>query len=426
MTNSPHSRRPNAALWRLEWWYARRFLKGSQPRGFLSMISTIGVLSIAIGVAVLLVVLGVMNGFERELQDRLLAMTPQSTLSPTEDQTLDLNVLLPVVEKQPGVLRVAGTVESKALAVRGDAVSAVWVRGVDVGREQANPMWQSHVVRGQLKALSERRFQALLGEQLATQLGVTVGDKITLAVPAGSVTPVGLMPRVRQFTVVGILHSGLYELDQHLLVVNINDAMRLFQLTQPTGLNVEWQNPWEAMPRIHELAVALGGGYYVTDWSRSHENVFRSIQTTKGILRVLLALVLAVAAFNMVAMLMMLVREKQREVAILRTLGLSPGSLARVFVWQGLAITAIGVVLGLGLGVTLGHYLTALVGWVQSQFGLVLVDPRVYSIDELPVVLSLMDTIWIVGLALVLGLGATLLPALTAARLKPAESLKHD
>jgi len=410
----------------LEWWFARRQLRGAQPGQWLSLIAWIGVCSIAIGVAVLMVVLSVMNGFEQELKDRLLAMTWQSTLSVTDDNPHDVREWLSTIQADPQVQSVAPYVEAKALAVRGAAVSAVWVQGVDLGQPSERAKLQAHLSQGQLASMTGRRFEVLLGEQLAKQLQVKVGETLLVAVPQGSVTPVGLLPRVRQFTVAGLVHSGLYELDQHLLVIQLNDAMRLFQLSQPTGLSIEWQSPWDARARVHALAVSLGGGFFVSDWSRSHENIFRSIETTKGILRVLLTLVLAVAAFNMVAMLMMMVREKHREVAILRTLGWAPWSVARVFVWQGLVMASLGTLVGLGLGLVIAHHLTAVVHGIEQHFHLLLVDPRVYSIDELPVVVTVRDTVWIVVSALVLGLSATLLPALSAARLKPAESLRHD
>lgn len=410
----------------LEWWVARRYVAADHRASGFSLTAWIGVLSIALGVAVLLVVLGVMNGFEDELKSRLLAITPHATLSPEADNPVDWGALQQTVARAPHVKSVLPYVDSKGLLAHHANVATVWVRGIDVPGEIQRAHLTRHVVAGKLSQLSEQRFQVILGDSLAKQLGVALNGKVMLAVAEGSITPVGLMPRVRQLTVVGLVHTGLYELDSHLLVLNVADAKRIFHIANASGLDIELDDPLNAQRLVHQLAVDLGGGFYVSDWSRSHENIFLSIQTTKGILRVLLMLVLAVAAFNMVANLMLMVREKHRDVAIFRTLGLEPGSIARVFVWQGMMIALIGTALGVLLGLVVGHELTRWVSFIEHEFHWMIIDPKVYSIDELPVLITLSDIMWSVLTALLLGLSATLIPARTAARLIPAEILRHD
>jgi len=423
-SNSPanHSVRQLA----LESWLARRYVAREQRVSGLSISAWIGIASIALGVAVLLVVLGVMNGFEDELKSRLLAVTPHATLTAVEDNPLDLTALQTQVQHSPHVMSALPYVDAKGLVAHQTTVATVWVRGIDVAGEQARQHLSRHLVAGSLAGLNRAHFQVILGEALAQQLGVGVNDKLMLAVAEGSITPVGIMPRVRQLTVIGLVHTGLYELDSHLVLLEVQDAKRVFRLTQPTGLDIEFDDPLQAQELVHQLAVNLGGGFYVSDWSRSHENIFRSIQTTKGILRVLLLLVLAVAAFNMVANLMLMVREKHSAVAILRTLGLAPAQIARVFVWQGLFIATTGTLLGILLGEVVGHELSQWVSWLERQFHWVIVDPKVYSISGLPVLISGVDVFWTALTAIGLGLLATLLPALTAARLIPSEILRHE
>jgi lipoprotein-releasing system permease protein len=248
-----------------------------------------------------------------------------------------------------------------------------------------------------------------------------------LAAPQGTATPAGVVPRMRRLTVVGVLDSGMYEYDRNLAVLHMIDAARIFRTGDGvTGLRLQVDEPYAAGRIVRDVAIELGGGYYISDWTRQHANFFRSIQTTKGIMFVILLLVVAVAAFNIVSTLVMLVREKQGDIAILRTLGLAPRSVLAVFVLQGTAIGALGVLAGLALGWLIADNLTMLVHGLEKLLGTTLIDARVYYIDELPAVVTWHDTVRICGLAFVLACLSTLYPAWRAARTQPAQALRHE
>jgi len=411
----------------LEWRIAARYLRARSDNGFLSFIAVVGVLGVAIGVAVLLVVLGVMNGFERELKDRILSVAAHATISGLDGPLQDWQALATRVAAEPGVLAVAPYVEERALLAHGDRVSGVLVRGVRPAAEAAVGSLAGHVRGGRLADLSGGGYRILLGKALAAELRVKVGDSVVLAAPHGTATPAGVVPRVRRLVVAGTIDSGLYEFDRNVGLMALDDAARVFRTgSGVTGLRLKLDDPFAAGRTVHRIAVDLGGGFYISDWTREHANFFRSIATTKSIMFVLLLLVMGVAAFNIVATLMMMVREKQSDIAILRTLGLSPASLVGVFVLQGTAIGLLGTLAGLGLGLLIAANLAALVHGLEALLGTTLVDPRVYLLDELPAVVTAGDALRICGTAFVLACLSTLYPAIKAARTQPAEALRHE
>ena len=411
----------------LEWRIAARYLRARGDNGFLSFIAVVGVLGVAIGVAVLLVVLGVMNGFERELKDRILSVASHATLSGLEGPLADWAALAARVAAEPEVLAVAPYVEERALVAHGNRVSGVLVRGVRPEAEAAVGSLASHVRGGSLGALTGGSYRVLLGKALARELRVGVGDMVVLASPHGTATPAGVVPRVRRLTVAGTIDSGLYEFDRNVALMSMDDAARLFRTgAGVTGLRLRLADPFAAARVVRRIAVDLGGGFYISDWTREHANFFRSIATTKSIMFVLLLLVMGVAAFNIVATLMMMVREKQTDIAILRTLGLSPASLVGIFVLQGTAIGALGTLAGLGLGLLIASNLPLLVHALEALLGTTLVDPKVYLLDELPAVVTAADALQICGTAFALACLSTLYPAIKAARTQPAEALRHD
>jgi lipoprotein-releasing system permease protein len=270
-------------------------------------------------------------------------------------------------------------------------------------------------------------YRAFLGRALAEELGARPGDSVMLAAPIGTATPVGVVPRVRRFTVAGIIDSGFYEFDRHVLLAELGDAARVFRLGEDiTGLRLRVDEPYAAGRIVHQVAVDLGGGFTISDWTRQHANFFRSIETTKSILFVLLLLVVGVAAFNIVATLVMLVREKRADIAILRTLGLRPRSLAAVFILQGTVIGVVGTLAGLGLGLLISANLTQLVRALEHLLGTTLIDARVYFIAELPARVTASDALQISVTAFGLAVLSTLYPALKAARTLPAEALRHE
>ena len=411
----------------LEWRLAARYLRAQTDNRFLSFISLVGAVGVALGVAVLLVVLAVMNGFESELKSRILSMASHATLAGLDGPLADWQALGRRVAAEPHVLAVAPYVEARALLAHGARVSGVLVRGVDADAERRVSSVAAHVVEGRLADLAPGGYRVLLGKALAAELKVRTGDSVVLAVPLGTATPVGVVPRVRRLTVAGIIDSGFYEFDRNVALLELGDAVRIFRLGEAvTGLRLKVDDPFAAGRIVRAVAVDLGGGFTISDWTRQHANFFRSIATTKSIMFVLLLLVIGVAAFNIVATLVMLVRETQADIAILRTLGLAPRSLLAVFVMQGTAIGVIGTLAGLGLGLLLAANLTTLVHGLERLLGTTLIDARVYFIDELPARVTLADAVQISATALVLAVLSTLYPALKAARTQPAEALRHE
>jgi lipoprotein-releasing system permease protein len=411
----------------LEWRLAVRYLRARTDNRFLSFIAVVGVLGLAIGVAVLLVVLSVMNGFERELRERILSVTSHATLSGLEGPLHDWPAVRAQVQQQPRVLAAAPYVEERGLLVHGGRVSGALVRGILPADEERVASLRRLVASGSLTSLADGSYRVLLGKALAAELGVRLGDTVVLAAPRGMTTPVGVAPRVRRLTVSGIVDSGLYEFDRNVALVHLADAARIFRLgDEVTGLRLRLDDPFAAGRIVRAVAIALGGGFYISDWTRQHANFFRSIATTKTIMFVLLLLVIAVAAFNIVATLVMLVREKRGDIAILRTLGLAPRSVVAVFVLQGTTIGALGTLAGLVLGVGIAANLTELVHGLEAVLGTTLIDPRVYYIDDLPADVTVADATRIAVIAFALACLSTLYPAWRAARTQPAEALRHE
>ncbi|HXQ63440.1 MAG TPA: lipoprotein-releasing ABC transporter permease subunit [Steroidobacteraceae bacterium] len=406
---------------------AVRYLRARTDNRFLSFSTVVGALGVAIGVTVLIVVLSVMNGFEVELKERILSVAAHATLSGVDGPLGDWRAIEALAVKRPHVLAVAPYVEERGLLAHGARVSGVLVHGIDPAEERRVGSLAEHVRDGTLASLAPASYAVLLGKGLAEELGVRPGDSVVLAAPRGIATPAGVVPRVRRLRVAGIIDSGLYEYDRNVAVMNLEDAARLFRLgSAVTGLRLKVDDPYAAGRIVRTVAVDLGGGFYISDWTRQHANFFRSIATTKSIMFVLLLLVIAVAAFNIVATLVMLVREKQGDIAILRTLGLAPASLVGVFVIQGTVIGALGTLSGVVLGVTLADHLTAAVHALESLLRVTLFDPRVYYIEQLPSVVSRADLTRIAATAFTLSCLSTLYPAWRAARTQPAEALRHE
>ena len=283
------------------------------------------------------------------------------------------------------------------------------------------------MLQGSLDDLQAGQYHIVLGEALAQELGAKIGDSIVLLVPQGTATPTGIMPRMRRFTVTGLFRSGMYEFDRGLALVHIEDASRLYRLgTAVTGLRLALADPLTAPRMVRQLAVTLGGGFYISDWTRNHANFFRSIQMTKSMLFVILLMVVAVAAFNIVATLVMIVKEKQSDIAILRTLGCGPANVLAVFAVQGVLIGVCGVVSGVALGVLVSTHLESLVHGLERLTGQHFLDAKVYFMSDLPAQVQGMDVLQIAAVAFLLCTLATVYPAWRAARTAPAEALRHD
>jgi len=387
----------------------------------------VAALGMLIGVAVMVIVLAVMNGFDVELKERILAVTAHATLTGLEGPMGEWRAIEAEAARQPHVLAAAPFVEERALLAHRDRVSGALIRGIVPQDELKLGSLERHLSRGRLADLVPGAYAVLLGKGLAEELKVGVGDKLVLAAPNGTATPAGVVPRLRRLTVAGIIDSGLYEFDRNVAVVNLEDAARVFRLGDSvSGIALRVDQPFGAGAIVRRVAIALGGGFFISDWSRQHENFFRSIATTKSIMFTLLLAVIAIAAFNVVATLVMLVREKRSDIAILRTLGLTPASLIGVFVLQGTAIGILGTASGVALGVLAAEHLPQMLHALERLLGTHLFDAKVYFVEQLPSVVDWSDVGHIAVIAFALSCLATLYPAWRAARTQPAEALRHD
>ena len=384
-------------------------------------------LGIAIAVAVLIVVLSVVNGFERELQDRLLAMSAHASIEGSDDRLSEWGVWAEVAEAQPGVSAVAPFINGQGLLVFGNKLSGAELRGIDPVREATVSGVGETMIEGDLSSLEAGSFNIVLGVELAEELQASMGDKVTLTLAEGIVTPAGVVPRTRRFTVSGVYRVGMYEFDRRLAFINLGDSQKLFRKGDDvTGIRLAVTDIFNAPNIVREAALAGGGGVLVSDWTRRHINFFRSIQITKSILFVILLMVIAVAAFNIVSTLVMVVKDKQSDIAILRTAGATPADILRVFVTQGTVIGVLGTLAGMVLGVLLSLNLEGIVQFMESSFGIKFLAADVYFISDLPADLRISDVLRICSIALVLALLSTLYPAWRGSRTSPAEALRYD
>ena len=413
------------------YWYegflGLRYLRASPKRGSMSLIAGIAITGLALGVAVLIVVLSVMNGFEEVLRTRILSLTAHATISGLQGRIPHWRPDLQKLEHFPGVAGAAPYIEEQGMLIRGDKSSGVLLRGIVPAAEQHVVDLQPHLLSGRMDDLTAGKYRVILGSALAGELGAKVGDRVVLLVALGDVTPVGVIPRMRAFEVSGILSIGMYEYDRRVAIVAMQDAARLLRMGDDvTGIRLSLDDLYAA-PRVSRAAaVALGGDVEVQDWTNEHANFFRSIAITKRILFFVLSLMVAVAAFNIVSTMVMVVKSKRRDIAILRTFGSSPRSILTVFVVQGSLIGLLGIALGVVLGVGLAINLQSLVHGLESIVGFKFLDARVYFMSDLPAHVRATDVARICGFAFVLACLSTLYPAARAALLMPAESLRND
>jgi lipoprotein-releasing system permease protein len=378
-------------------------------------------------VAVLLVVMSVMNGFEKELRSRILNVTSHATLMGLGESLPDWRLARQRALEMPGVTAAAPYIESQVMVAAGGRLTATQLRGIDPAQEVEFKGMSALLQSGRLQDLVAGEWRVILGDALAADLGVKVGDSLLVVVPDGTITLAGFWPRTKRCIVVGLLHSGMYEYDRGLALMNVADAARLLRLGDAmTGVRLQLADPLAAPALVHELALRMGGGYFVSDWTRVHANFFRSIQMTKSMLFVILSMIVAIAAFNIVATLVMVVKEKEGDIAILRTLGAGPASILRVFSVQGASIGLAGVGLGLTLGALLSLNLERLVHGLERLTGAHFLDAKVYFMSDLPAEVHLHDVMKVALVALLLCLLATVYPAWRGARVQPAEALKHE
>jgi len=404
-----------------------RYLRSTQRRGFLSFISVVSMLGLALGVAVLIVVLSVMNGFERELRSRILAVTSHATLMGLEGTLSDWRAAQRMAQADPEVLAAVPYVEEQAMLVRGARSAPTQLRGVIPQQELRAVNLAARITGGTIGQLEPGSYHIVLGDALAESLGVAVGDDVVLVAPRGSVTPAGFAPTMRRFRVSGLFHSGMYEFDSALALVPMQDAQRIYRLgDKATGLRLALRDPLAAPRVVRSLALSLGEGFYISDWTRNHASFFRSIQVTKTMMFMILILVVAVAAFNIVSTLVMVVREKRPAIATLRTLGALPRNVLAIFTVQGVLIGLTGTLLGALLGWFIAAHVAQVVAAIEHLSGTRFLDARVYLMSELPAYVEWRDVLQVCAVAFLLCAAATLYPAWRAALTQPAEALRHD
>lgn len=414
-------------LFGYEVWLGNRYVRSRSGNQFVSLISAISMLGIAIAVGVLIVVLSVVNGFERELRERLLAMSAHATIEDASGRLDDWRHRVEQARENVAVSGAAPYVDGQALLVLRQQLSGAELRGIDPELEDEVSGVANVMTAGTLDSLQPGSFGIVLGIELAQALGAEVGDLVTVTLAEGRVTPAGVMPRTKRFKVGGIYRVGMYEFDRRLAFVNLEDAQRLYRRGDSvSGVRIAVTDIYRAPEIVREVALDAGGGVLVSDWTRRHINFFRSIQITKSILFVILLLVVAVAAFNIVSTLVMVVKDKQADIAILRTVGARPGSILRIFITQGSIIGVLGTVAGVLLGVILTLNLESIVGFLESTFGIKFLAADVYFISDLPAELRVPDVVRIAGIALLLALASTVYPAWQAARTLPAEALRYE
>ncbi|HEY0721679.1 MAG TPA: lipoprotein-releasing ABC transporter permease subunit [Gammaproteobacteria bacterium] len=411
----------------LEIFIGLRYTRAKRRNHFISFISLTSMVGIALGVTALITVLSVMNGFENELRQRILGMTSHATISTYGGDMHEWAEIRPLVNQHEHVIGSAPYIQKEGMLINGEAVNGAVIRGIVPALEPEVSEVTNKLVEGSINDLREGEFGIILGAALARQLGVLVGDKVTLVAPSANVTPAGVMPRTRRFTVVGVFEVGMYEYDSALAMINISDAQKLYKMDDGvTGLRLKLDDLYLA-PRVsRDLASQLPGIYLVQDWTTSHANFFRAIRTEKTVMFVILLLIVAVAAFNIVSTLVMVVTDKQTDIAILRTLGATPSSILKIFMVQGTVIGFIGTLLGLLGGVVLALNVENVVPALEHVFGMKFLPADVYYISDLPSELHWDDVVKICGVSFMISLLATIYPAWRASRTEPAEALRYE
>jgi lipoprotein-releasing system permease protein len=409
----------------LEVFIGLRYTRAKRRNHFISFISLVSILGIAVGVTALITVISVMNGFDKELKDRILGMVSHATIEGIGESVRDWPEALKVARADPHVLGAAPYVERQAM-LQGARVSGAIIRGVMPDLEPRVSEIDKRMIAGRLTDLKPGGFGIVLGKELAMTLGVGVGDLVTVFAPEFSATPIGAIPRMKRFTVVGVFEAGMQEYDSGLAVVALQDAQTLYRLDGPTGIRLRLDDMFQAFPVGRQLSQQLGQFYRVTDWMQGHSNFFKAIAMEKKVMFLILSLIVAVAAFNLVSTLVMLVQDKQADIAILRTLGQSPASVMGTFMVQGVLVGTLGIALGVLFGVLLSLNLSAIVHWIERTFGVTFLSPDVYYISELPSDLHGSDVAWITLTAFLFCTFATLYPARRAAKTDPAAALRYE
>jgi lipoprotein-releasing system permease protein len=404
-----------------------RYTRAKRRNHFISFISLISMLGITLGVTALITVLSVMNGFEHELRTRILGMTSHATISGYGAPLRNWLEVAELARRDARVLGAAPYIQKEGMLIEGSRVNGALIRGVLPAEEPAVSEVGDKMLTGSLDDLRAGDYNIVLGVDLARILGVMVGDKVTLVTPSANVTPAGVLPRLKRFTVSGIFEVGMYEYDSALALVHLDDAAILFRMPgEVSGVRLKLEDMFRAPWVVREMAQTLPGSYMVSDWTQQHANFFRAIRTEKTVMFVILFLIVAVAAFNIVSTLVMVVTDKKTDIAILRTLGLAPREVMGVFMVQGTVIGFVGTLFGVIGGVLLALNVETIVPAIEQAFSVQFLPADVYYISNLPSRLDGADVVRIAVVSFLLSVIATLYPAWSAARTQPAEALRYE
>ncbi len=409
-------------------WRYTRAGRRTRNNGFISFISLVSVVGITLGVAALIVVLSVMNGFQKEVRDRMLGVIPHVQVLSVDGSSLggDWQQLAQRLRRNPAVTGIAPFVQGQALLAQGNSVYGVLAWGIEPALEPQVSSIAAHMTAGSLHALRPGSFGVVLGDALAQRLGVGVGDLVTMVVPSGSLTPAGMIPRLRTLTVVGIFRIGNYEYDSSLALLDLRDASRLFLTQGPTGLRVQTRSIDDAPRVAQQLQAQLGSNLVAQPWTAQNRTWFEAVVIEKRMMFIILAMIVAVAAFNLVSTLVMTVTDKQSDIAILRTQGASPRSIMAIFLVQGAVTGVFGVLFGVALGLLIAFHVDPIVAFLEWVFHTQFLPSSVYLIHTMPSDPRLGDVLEITLIALGLSLLATLYPSWRASRLRPAAALRYE
>ena len=411
--------------WRVGWRYTRAG-RGARRNGFISFISGVSVLGIALGVAALIIVLSVMNGFQKEVRDRMLSVIAHVEIYDAHGGSLeDWRALAARARQNPKVIGAAPFVPAQALIARGENMRGAMVRGI-VPEEEISVTPLAAQMKSTMQLLTPGAWGVVIGAELANSMDVRVGDPITLVAPSGQVTPAGVVPRIKQVTVVGTFSAGHYEYDNGLVLMHADDAAKLFRTGGLTAVQLKLKDAQDARVVAGELAVSLGSDVVVNDWTRTNRNWFEAVQVEKRMMFIILTLIVAVAAFNLVSTLVMTVTDKQADIAILRTLGATPGSIMGIFMVQGALSGILGTLGGLGLGLLVAFNVGAIVQFIEHLLGVHFLPSSIYLISRMPSDPQSADIVPVAVISLVLSFLATIYPSWRASRVQPAEALRYE
>ncbi|HBW61873.1 lipoprotein-releasing ABC transporter permease subunit [Comamonas kerstersii] len=409
----------------LGWRYTRAG-RATRRNGFISFISGVSMLGIALGVAALIIVLSVMNGFQKEVRDRMLSVVSHIEIfAPNGQAMVDVDTTMQQARQHPEVVGAAPFVAAQGLIARGEDMKGAIVRGIDPAREgEVTDLAATNA--DVLQLLQPGSFNIVLGQELARQMGVSVGDKVTLIAPSGQVTPAGVVPRLKQMTVAGTFDSGHYEYDSAMAMLHHEDAQRIFRLEGPTGIRLKLKDLHEAPRVARELAGMITEFLYLRDWTQQNKTWFAAVQLEKRMMFIILTLIVAVAAFNLVSTLVMTVTDKRADIAILRTLGASPASIMGIFMVQGAMVGVIGTFAGLALGLLVACNIDVIVPAIEQALGATFLPKDIYLISTMPSEPQASDIVPIAVISLILAFVATIYPSWRASRVNPAEALRYE